>query len=296
MSEERLAPVIPLFGAASASGETPTPAKRGETTSGDESGEPSGRHPARGAHRGGSGGARHAHAGDDPGGARPSADAGSRPRLRALRPHDPNAADGMSAVDVPSAAVGPTGDARPGDGRADSADLPAGDPVRAREAAEEVLVRRLRGRSLSVAEAKTVLKGTGLESSLIEDVIAEFCRRGYLDDAILAGHLVTAGVERKGQGRVALGRVLAQRGIPRDVAEAALAELPDDDSERALEYARSKARSLARLDFDTALRRLVGQLSRRGYSGGVAMSAARTALTEASGGGSGGGVRFVDSE
>ncbi len=157
-------------------------------------------------------------------------------------------------------------------------------------------MRKLRTRSLSVSEARGVLKGFAIESSQIDDVIDDFCRRGYLDDAILAGHLVTSGVERKGLGRVALSRALAQRGIPRDVISAALDEVPDDDAERALEFARTKARSLSRLDHETALRRLVGQLSRRGYNGSVAMAAARTALTEATFGQPSSGVRFVDSD
>ncbi|MFB4348455.1 regulatory protein RecX [Microbacterium sp. CR_7] len=169
-----------------------------------------------------------------------------------------------------------------------------------RAAAEELLVRKLRSRSLSVSEARLVLRGfesdgRRLDAHQIDDVVSEFERRGYLDDALLAEQLVTGGVQRKGQGRVALTRALAQRGIPREVIDAALEELPDDDAERALEFARTKARSLARLDADTALRRLVGQLARRGYSGGVAMVAAKTALTEVSGRGSG-GVRFVDSD
>jgi regulatory protein len=74
------------------------------------------------------------------------------------------------------------------------------------------------------------------------------------------------------------------------VADAALAELPDDDADRALDFARTKARSMSSLDRDTALRRLVGQLSRRGYGGSVAMTAARQALDENGSGGS--GVRF----
>jgi regulatory protein len=157
-------------------------------------------------------------------------------------------------------------------------------------------VRKLRARSLSVSEARQVLRGVGLDSGVVDDVIDDFCRRGYLDDAALAGVLVTSGVERKGQGRVALSRALAQRGIPRDVIDGALDELPDDDDERALEFARVKARSMSRLDHDTALRRLVGQLSRRGYNGAVAMKAAKSALQEASFGGSTSGVRFVDSD
>lgn len=170
------------------------------------------------------------------------------------------------------------------------------DPDALARRAEDVLVRKLRARSLSVSEARQVLRGQDLDAAGIEEVIDRFSARGYLDDALLAEHLVISGIERKGQGRVALSRALAQRGIPRDVVEAALGDLPDDDAERALEFARTKARSLSRLDFDTAFRRLVGQLARRGYGGSVATTAARTALTEASLGKPTSGVRFVDSD
>lgn len=160
--------------------------------------------------------------------------------------------------------------------------------------AEESLVRRLRARSLSISEARQVLRGYELPSAVIDDVIDDFCRRRYLDDATLAEMLVASGVERKGRGRVALSRALAQRGIAREVIDGALDGLPDDDDERALEFARSKARSMSRLDGDTALRRLVGQLYRRGYNGSAAMKAAKTALREVQGGGPISGVRFVD--
>ncbi|WP_295103569.1 regulatory protein RecX [uncultured Microbacterium sp.] len=182
----------------------------------------------------------------------------------------------------------------------DSADESGVDPSKLRIDAEELLVRKLRARSLSLSEARMVLRGyeengVRLDSGSIDDVIDDFCRRGYLDDAVLADQLVMSGIERKGQGRVALSRALLQRGIPRDVIDAALGDVPDDDAERALEYARSKARSMSRLDPDTALRRLVGQLSRRGYNGSVAMTAAKTALAEESSGSSS-RVRFVDSD
>ena len=151
----------------------------------------------------------------------------------------------------------------------------------------ELLVRRLRAKQLSSAEARDVLRGQGVPREQIDEVIDEFEERGYLNDQALAEYLVTAGSERKGQGRVAIGRTLAQRGVPRDIADAALASLEDDDAERALDFARTKAPSLVRFDDDTALRRLVGQLARRGYAGSVAMGAARTAMREARRGGGG---------
>ena len=270
--EESLAPVIPLFGRDAPK----TPRSRRALDSAadaDASSSPAGGAGDAGAWHSTWAGVDEADAGT-PSVHHPAYGAEQRaaPKLRALRPHE---------------VAPPEGD--------------GSDPGSIREKAEEVLVRKLRSRSLSIAEARTVLKGYELQgqrvdAAQIDDVIDEFCRRGYLDDAILAGHLVTSGVERKGQGRVALSRALSQRGIPRDVIDAVLDELPDDDAERALEFARTKARSLSRLDNDTALRRLVGQLARRGYNGAVAMKAAKAALAESGSGSSGGGVQFVDSD
>ncbi len=147
-------------------------------------------------------------------------------------------------------------------------------------AAEAVLLRKLRTRSLSVREARTVLLERGLDESQAEELLEHFLRLGYLDDRALAEQLIHTGTERKGQGRMMLRQTLSGRGIPRDCIDEVMAELPDDEFERAMEFARSKARSMSTLDRDTALRRLSGQLARRGY-GAVALSAARQALEEA---------------
>lgn len=158
-----------------------------------------------------------------------------------------------------------------------------------REIAEANLLKRLRTRQLSVVEARAIVAERDVDRDTVDDIIDAFCRRGYLDDARLAEQLVYSGVDRRGQGRRAIGQTLAKRGIPRDVADAVLATLPDDDAERALDFARTRAKSMASLDRTTAERRLAGQLSRRGY-GSVALSAARQALDELSGGRR--GVRF----
>ncbi|HKO74132.1 MAG TPA: regulatory protein RecX [Gaiellaceae bacterium] len=149
------------------------------------------------------------------------------------------------------------------------------------DAAELGLLKKLRARQLSVSEAKTYLGQFELGREGIEAILDAFLQRGYLDDARLAEQLVHAGVDRKGQGRQAISQSLAKRGVPRDIADAALEELPDDDAERALEFARSKAGSMRGLERDVALRRLAGQLARRGYGGASALNAARQALDEA---------------
>lgn len=157
---------------------------------------------------------------------------------------------------------------------------PAPDDDRVRAAAESALLRKLRARSLSVREARGVLRENGLGDSEIEEIVDAFLGRGYLDDARLAEQLIHVGADRKGQGRGAIRQTMSTRGIAREVIDAALAEMVDDDAERAVEFARGKARSFRGMEREVALRRLVGQLARRGYAGQVAMAAARTALDE----------------
>lgn len=149
-----------------------------------------------------------------------------------------------------------------------------------RDIAERNLLRKLRTRSLSMREAQAVVAERDLDSAAIDSVLTDFVRRGYLDDRALAEQLVRAGTGRKGQGRQVLARTLAKRGIDRAVADAAIAELPDDDYQRALAFAQSRVSAMRGVDPQAALRRLAGQLSRRGYPGSVAFKAAREALDE----------------
>jgi regulatory protein len=198
---------------------------------------------------------------DDEPGAQTSPSAGSEPQRDAL------------PIDLDTARAGR---ARSGGSRGS-----APDGAGSADAAELGLLKKLRARQLSVSEAKTYLGQFELGSDGVEVILDAFLARGYLDDARLAEQLVHVGVDRKGQGRQAISQSLAKRGVPRDIADAALAELPDDDAERALEFARSKAGSMRGLDRDVALRRLAGQLARRGYGGSSALNAARQALDEA---------------
>lgn len=152
------------------------------------------------------------------------------------------------------------------------------------DAGEAALLRKLRTRSLSVREARAALIEREVDEASTDAILERFVGNGYLDDAKLAEQLIHTGVERKGQGRGVISQTLAKRGIPREVIDAALEELPDDELERALEFARGKARSMRDLDREVALRRLSGQLARRGY-GGRSYEAARRALDEVLAGG-----------
>ncbi|QIG41032.1 regulatory protein RecX [Microbacterium sp. 4R-513] len=205
-------------------------------------------------------------------------------RLREVRQDDPGDAGDAPAADPEGTDWHPTWVS---DRQVRADDDPA---TPAAELAEKALLKKLRTRSLSFAEARALLREYQLDTAAAEGVLASLEEYGYLDDTALAEQLVHAGADRKGQGRQAIAQTLAKRGIPRDVADAALGALPDDDLERALEFARSRARSMRSLDRDTALRRLSGQLARRGYGGSLAVTAARMALDESPGGST--GVRF----
>ncbi|CAN7235672.1 regulatory protein RecX [Microbacterium sp. LjRoot45] len=167
---------------------------------------------------------------------------------------------------------------------------PESNRAEVRRQAETALLKKLRGRSLSEREARGALAQHELDPQEIDAIVAAFLGHGYLDDIRLAEQLVHVATDRKAQGRHSVAQTLAARGLGREVIDAVLAELPDDDAERALAFARQKARNLVSLDRDTALRRLHGQLARRGFAGSLAMSAARQALDEAAGPSS--GVRF----
>ncbi|WP_295839583.1 regulatory protein RecX [uncultured Microbacterium sp.] len=268
---EGLAPVIPLFGGRRNASSGPgmsdrkeasdaSSARRGGVRSADE---PAGAtsHPAGAARSGAPVRVEPSEAsdGDAWAGAGSGRDAasGRRPRLRAILADDPSS---------------------PGiDG-----DAPENDADEVRERAEELLLRKLRSRSLSLSEARTVIRGVdGADDVIVDCLIDRFVDLGYLDDATFAEQLVLSAIEKRGEGRRAVAETLRKRGIPRDIAEAALSELPDDDAERALEFARSKMRGVDGKDYDAALRRLGGQLARRGYPSSVALTAARTALSEA---------------
>lgn len=164
-------------------------------------------------------------------------------------------------------------------------DRPADDTA---ERGEKALLRKLRTRSLSVREARSALVADEVAPEAAEDILDRFAALGYLDDHALAEQLIDKALSRKVQGRQAIAQTLAQRGIPREIADDALSALPDDEPDRALAFARAKAAQMSHLDHDTALRRLAGQLARRGF-GSAALSAAKQALAEE---GVGTGPRF----
>ena len=125
----------------------------------------------------------------------------------------------------------------------------------------------------------------------VEEVVAEFESSHYLDDLGLARAVTEKLRDAKQASKAQIRRKLRERKLPDHCIEEALSEL-DVDEEFALLRAAAEQRAgkLRDLDRQTAERRLLGFLARRGWSGEPAMRAAREALDAA--GRPSGGVRF----
>ena len=102
---------------------------------------------------------------------------------------------------------------------------------------------------------------------------------GLVDDEAFARSWISGRQAGKGLARRALAQELRRKGVPDEVARAALDEVdPDDEEAAARALVRKKMRTLTRVDEATATRRLVGMLARKGYSPGVAFAVVRDEL------------------
>ncbi len=194
--------------------------------------------------------------------------------------------------------AGPGGNAEPGPAdeyalvstaAADAAE--AADAVE-REHAELLLLQRLRARSLSATEARSILAGTEIAEHEIDDVIERFAELGYIDEEKLADQILHSHHERKGLGRSGVQAEMRRRGLDHDLILEKLEELPDDEAERAIELACKRVEQLGRLDDQTIDRRLTGFLMRKGYASTAVRLAVKAALASRSGSGGASRVRF----
>lgn len=161
---------------------------------------------------------------------------------------------------------------------------------RASRTASEDGVRLLARRARSSGELRRELVQLGHDPVDVDGVILEFESSLYLDDAGLARRVTESLRERKRASRVQIRMKLRERLLPEGAIEAALGDLDDDEEFELLTAAAAdRARRLTSLDRQTAERRLLGYLARRGWSGERATRAAREALDAVN---SRGNVRF----
>lgn len=124
-------------------------------------------------------------------------------------------------------------------------------------------------RSRSARELRTALVRKGEEPEHADAAIERLLALGLLDDAAYARQFARAKVEGAGLSRRRLQAELSRRGVAREVADDAIADVLADESvdeEAILErVAAKKLRMLSRLDPPTRRRRLYAFLARRGY-------------------------------
>lgn len=146
-------------------------------------------------------------------------------------------------------------------------------------AAADDAVRLLARRARSSGELRRELLALGHDPSEVEAVILDCESSLYLDDLGLARVMAESLRQRKRASRSQIRSKLRERLLPVGVIEEALGELDDEEEHELLRAAANdRARKMSGLDRQTAERRLLGFLARRGWSGERAVRVAREAL------------------
>jgi regulatory protein len=154
----------------------------------------------------------------------------------------------------------------------------------------DTVVRALGRRQLSAGETHDLLVAQGASSDEADVLVARYAEFGYLDDFALAESLVERLSERNHKSRAVISRELAARKIPSELVTEALSRLDDDhEFDLARDAATKRIGQLSSFDDQTAERRLMAFLTRRGFASGVVREVTRQAMSTRK---SSGGPRF----
>ena len=154
-------------------------------------------------------------------------------------------------------------------------------PDQLREEGRAIVLRQLAMMDRSRKQLLDAQTKRGVPEDIALEVVDRFEEAGLVDDEKFAGMLVRSRMSAKPVSRTGLARELARKGIHRDIADAALEEMSDEDERAAaFELAQKKARSTDGLDYDVRKRRIYGALARRGFTPDQIMSAVRAVLDD----------------
>jgi regulatory protein len=150
--------------------------------------------------------------------------------------------------------------------------------------AKEICLRLLTDRARTRLELSQALRRRGVPDEVSARVLDRFGEVGLIDDQAFAGQWVRSRHRRRGLGRQALAVELCRKGIAKETADEALAEV-DSESERlrATEMVVRRLRTMPVQGSDDRVkagRRLLGMLARKGYPAGLAHQVVRAALVE----------------
>jgi regulatory protein len=150
-------------------------------------------------------------------------------------------------------------------------------------AARTILLNKLTGQPRTRAELAGTLAERGIPDEVADRVLERFGDVGLIDDAAFAAAWVESRHTGRGLARRALAHELRHRGVEDDLVREAVEELdPVREAATARELVRRKLRTMRRLDGpagrQSAMRRLLGMLARKGYPAGLAMTIVREEL------------------
>ena len=136
-----------------------------------------------------------------------------------------------------------------------------------RQEAMDDAMRLIARRMQSERELRTKLSRKDHGPVVVDAVLSELKRLGYVDDEQFARNRAAEQARVKKHGKQRALQELIRAGVGRPMAERAVAEVYRDVDPRsaAVDVAAKKATSLARLDPLVARRRLTGFLQRRGF-------------------------------
>lgn len=155
-------------------------------------------------------------------------------------------------------------------GRARAASTGASAPADPESVARAIVLRRLTLAPRTRAELERSLRDRLVPDEVAETVLDRFTDVGLIDDTQYAVSFTDSRRRRGGWSRRAIAAKLAQRGVPRDIAEEALSQVnADDELTTALDLARRRWPRTAGLDQHVRRRRMAAMLARRGYSSGT---------------------------
>ena len=136
-----------------------------------------------------------------------------------------------------------------------------------RQEAFDAATRLIASRLHSTAELRRKLLRKDFAPTIVDGVIADLTRMGYLDDAQFAKAKASSAARYKQHGKRRAKTELLRAGVSGEVADAALDQVYDasDTLAVARELARKQLPRLSKLDPQAARRRLMGMLQRRGF-------------------------------
>ncbi|WP_370943020.1 regulatory protein RecX [Amycolatopsis sp. cg5] len=145
--------------------------------------------------------------------------------------------------------------------------------------AKEVCYDLLAARPRTKDELRKTLKRKGFDDETSETLLGKLDKAGLVNDAEFAELWVRSRHVQQGLSRSAIVAELKRKGVDSEIAVEAASEVDrESEEQRARELVRKKIRSLGNVDEQTAIRRLLGVLGRKGYPQGLSYTVVKEEL------------------